>query len=52
MDGELGGHVQMDFIHWAQADDPPIPADDYFEFRRLRLLADGGLWGVRFPAAD
>lgn len=37
---KLGGHVQMDFIHWADADDP-IPGQDYFEFRRLRLMADG-----------
>jgi phosphate-selective porin OprO/OprP len=42
----LGGHVQMDFIHWADADDPPVPAQDYFEFRRLRLLADGVGYGV------
>jgi phosphate-selective porin OprO and OprP len=42
---KLGGHVQMDFIQWAQAD-PPIPADNYFEFRRLRLLADGTGYGV------
>ena len=43
---KLGGHVQMDFIHWADADDPPVPAQDYFEFRRLRLLADGTGYGV------
>ena len=43
---KLGGHVQMDFIHWAEADDPPVPARDYFEFRRLRLLADGVGYGV------
>lgn len=42
----LGGHMQADFVHWAHADDPPIPARDYFEFRRLRLLADGQGYGV------
>ncbi len=48
----LGGHIQMDLINWAQAD-PAItgpaanpPARDYFEFRRLRLLADGTGYGV------
>jgi phosphate-selective porin OprO/OprP len=42
---KLGGHVQMDWIHWAQAE-PQIPAQDYFEFRRLRLVADGEGYGV------
>lgn len=42
----LGGHVQLDYINWAHADEPPIPARDYFEFRRLRLLADGAGYGV------
>jgi phosphate-selective porin OprO/OprP len=42
---KLGGHVQMDWIHWADAE-PPIPGQDYFEFRRLRLLADGVGYGV------
>src|SRR5690349_17735343 len=36
----LGGHVQMEYITWASAP-PQIPAQDYFEFRRLRLVADG-----------
>ena len=40
-DVKMGGHVQMDYINWAQAD-PAIPnTQDYFEFRRLRLVADG-----------
>jgi phosphate-selective porin OprO/OprP len=43
---KLGGHMQADFVHWANADEPPIPAQDYFEFRRLRLLADGTGYGV------
>lgn len=42
----LGGHVQLDYINWAQAD-PAIPNTfDYFEFRRLRLVADGVGYGV------
>lgn len=41
----LGGHVQVDYVNWATAP-PQIPAQDYFEFRRLRLLADGTGYGV------
>lgn len=41
---KLGGHVQLDYINWATAD-PAIGGNpgpqDYFEFRRLRLVADG-----------
>lgn len=38
---KLGGHVQLDYVTWADSS-PAIPnAHDYFEFRRLRLLADG-----------
>ncbi|MFM7166803.1 MAG: OprO/OprP family phosphate-selective porin [Planctomycetaceae bacterium] len=41
---KLGGHVQLDYINWAAAD-PAIGGSpgpqDYFEFRRLRLVADG-----------
>jgi len=45
-DVKLGGHVQMDFITWAHAD-PAIQGDqNYFEFRRLRLAADGKGYGV------
>jgi len=43
---KLGGHLQLDTIHWASADDPPVPAQDYFEFRRLRLSADGTGYGI------
>ncbi len=43
---KLGGHFQLDSINWADADNPPVPADNYFEFRRLRLLADGTGYGV------
>jgi phosphate-selective porin OprO and OprP len=43
---KLGGHVQMDYVNWAQAA-PAIPnTEDYFEFRRLRLVADGVGYGV------
>jgi phosphate-selective porin OprO/OprP len=42
---KLGGHVQLDFVHWPDHS-PSIPAFDYFEFRRLRLLADGTGFGV------
>jgi phosphate-selective porin OprO/OprP len=43
---KMGGHIQMDYINWAQAD-PAIPnTQDYFEFRRLRLTADGAGYDV------
>ncbi len=49
---KLGGHVQTDYVNWAHAD-PAITgpaaspgAKDYFEFRRLRLAADGTGYGV------
>jgi len=42
---KLGGHVQMDYINWADHD-PQVPANNYFEFRRLRLMADGVGYGV------
>lgn len=41
---KLGGHVQMDYINWANAS-PGIPDRNYFEFRRLRLMADGTGYG-------
>ena len=48
---KLGGHVQLDYINWANADSAITPANgpgtqDYFEFRRLRLVADGTGYGV------
>ena len=43
---KLGGHVQMDYINWAQADQAIPNTHDYFEFRRLRLVADGTGYGV------
>jgi phosphate-selective porin OprO/OprP len=43
---KLGGHVQLDYINWADSS-PSIPnTQDYFEFRRLRLTADGTGYGV------
>jgi phosphate-selective porin OprO/OprP len=43
---KLGGHVQLDYINWADSS-PSIPNTfDYFEFRRLRLVADGTGYGV------
>ena len=43
---KLGGHVQVEYINWAQAS-PAITGDtNYFEFRRLRLVADGTGYGV------
>lgn len=43
---KMGGHVQLDFVSWAHAA-PSIPgAQNYFEFRRLRLVADGTGYGV------
>lgn len=43
-DVRLGGHVQLDYISWLRADSQitgnPGP-QDFFEFRRLRLVADG-----------
>jgi phosphate-selective porin OprO/OprP len=42
---KLGGHVQTDYITWADHT-ATIPAQNYFEFRRLRLVADGTGYGV------
>jgi phosphate-selective porin OprO/OprP len=45
---KLGGHVQGDQILWPNKD-PAITdpsARNYFEFRRLRLMADGTGYGV------
>ena len=38
---KFGGHVQMDWVEWANST-PNIPdPQNYFNFRRLRLTADG-----------
>lgn len=48
---KLGGHVQLDYVNWARADEAiqgPAAAPgtkDFFEFRRLRLVADGTGYG-------
>lgn len=48
---KIGGHVQLDYINWANADSAisgPAAAPgtaDYFEFRRLRLAANGTGYG-------
>ena len=38
---KLGGHVQLDYITWANADDAILDTENYFSYRRLRLVADG-----------
>lgn len=43
---KLGGHVQLDYINWPQASPAITGAQDYFEFRRLRLVADGQGYGT------
>jgi phosphate-selective porin OprO and OprP len=43
---KLGGHVQADYITWAQASPTIVGDQNYFEFRRLRLVADGTGYGV------
>ncbi len=45
---KLGGHIQMDYINWADTD-PNITdplAVNQFNYRRLRLVADGTGYGV------
>lgn len=43
---KLGGHVQLDYVNWAAADPAIVGDTNYFEFRRLRLTADGTGYGV------
>jgi phosphate-selective porin OprO/OprP len=38
---KLGGHIQMDYITWPNADPAITDAVNYFNYRRLRLVADG-----------
>lgn len=38
---KLGGHIQSDYITWAAADPAITDAENYFSFRRLRLVAEG-----------
>ncbi len=42
---KLGGHVQMDYVNWANGSPAIVGQQDYFEFRRLRLVADGTGYG-------
>ncbi len=42
---KLGGHVQLDYITWAHTDPAIVGADNYFNYRRLRLVADGTGYG-------
>ncbi|MBX3435226.1 MAG: hypothetical protein KF847_18055 [Pirellulales bacterium] len=43
---KLGGHIQMDYVTWADADPAIVDAQNYFNYRRLRLVADGVGYGV------
>ena len=43
---KLAGHVQMEYINWANSTNTIPNTQDYFEFRRLRLVADGTGYGV------
>ena len=42
---KLGGHVQLDYITWANTDPAIVGAANYFSYRRLRLVADGTGYG-------
>jgi phosphate-selective porin OprO/OprP len=43
---KMGGHVQSDYINWADASPAIVGDQNYFEFRRLRLAADGTGYGM------
>lgn len=42
----MGGHVQLDYVNWASATDTIPDTQDFFQFRRLRMVADGTGYGV------
>jgi len=42
---KLGGHVQLDYITWANGDPSIDETQNYFSYRRLRLVADGTGYG-------
>lgn len=42
---KLGGHIQLDYITWANADRAIADTDNFFNYRRLRLVADGTGYG-------
>ncbi len=41
----MGGHIQTDYITWANSDPSIVGAQNYFSFRRLRLMAEGVGYG-------
>ncbi len=41
----LGGHIQADYVLWPEIDPAVTGAQNYFNFRRLRLVADGKGYG-------
>ncbi len=43
---KLGGHLQLDYITWPAADPAIAEAENYFNYRRLRLVADGVGYGM------
>lgn len=43
---KLGGHIQLDYVNWANTDPAIEGAQDYIAYRRLRLIADGTGYGV------
>lgn len=43
---KLGGHVQLDYVVWPYADPSIDGAQNYFSYRRLRLVADGTGYGM------
>lgn len=50
---KLGGHIQLEYVNWVNPDSAikgpaagPNGTADYFEFRRLRLVADGTGYGM------
>jgi phosphate-selective porin OprO/OprP len=42
---KLGGHVQLDYSTWPNADPGIDDTENYFNYRRLRLVADGTGYG-------
>jgi hypothetical protein len=42
---KLGGHIQLDYITCADADPAITEAQDHFNYRRLRLVANGAGYG-------
>jgi len=38
---KVGGHMQLDYVLWPNADPAIVDAQNFFNYRRLRLIADG-----------